>query len=94
MILTEMETEDKPENNLFKVVKPVEPEQEIKTLWELLKQDNDTKEMNEIGEGSTCFEHHYEFWGTWRVKPGTRQEFLEDSGNWPKGVKIIEVKQA
>ena len=105
IMLTEMETEDKPETNLFKVVgefknpkfKPfaiVEPEREVKALWELLKQDNETKEMEEIGEGSTCFEHHYEFWGTWRVKPGTSQEFLEESGNWPKGVKIIEVKQA
>ena len=66
-------TEIESDTNLFKIVgeyknsksKPwaiVEPEKESKTMWELIKADNKTKEIEEIGEGSSCFEHHFEFW--------------------------------
>ena len=72
----------------------VKPEEEVKTLWEKIKKENEAKGIREIGEGSTCFEHLYEFWGTWKVeKPGKNTlEFLKDSANWPKGIKILEVK--
>ena len=40
-------------------------------MWEMINNENKAKGIKEIGEGSTCFEHSYEFWGTWRVeKPG------------------------
>ena len=106
--LKEMKHDQKnetPEKNLYKIkgeyknpgFKPfavVEPEKEIKTLWEILKKDNESKEIEEIGDGSTCFEHVFEFWGTWRVKAGMKESFLQDSRNWPKGIKILEVKPA
>ena len=41
-----------------------EPEKELKTLWELIKSDNKTIGIEEIGEGSTTFEHCFELWGT------------------------------
>ena len=45
--------------------------------------ENEAKGIKEIGEGSTCFEHFYEFCGTWRVKkPGKNTlQFLKDSAN-------------
>ena len=100
--LTEINTENDA-NNLYKIVgeyknpkfKPwskVDPEAVNNALWEALKKENDVAGMVEIGDGSTVFEHHYEFWGTWRVKPGTSQQFLKDPKNWPVGVKITEVK--
>ena len=73
----------------------VEPEKELKTLWENIQNDNAIKGIEEIGEGSICFEHAFEFWGTWKIKkPGINKEFLEDSNNWPKGIQILEVKPA
>ena len=82
----EIELTEMSESNLYRIVgeyknpkfKPwtvIDPEAEVKQLWELLKKENDYNEMEEIGEGSTCFEHHFEFWGVWRVKPGTSKNF-------------------
>ena len=44
------------------------PNKEVKTLWEKLKKDNEITGFEEIVEGSSCFEHCFEFWGTWKVK--------------------------
>ena len=82
-------------NPKFKPWTAVDPDKELKTLWELIKSDNEMKGIEEIGEGSTTFEHCFEFWGTWRVKkPGFTLKYLENSENWPKGIKIKEVKKA
>ena len=94
------------EKDLFKIVGTyknpkytswtvVEPGKEVKTLWEALKVDNEVKGIEEIGEGSTCFEHSFEFWGTWKTKkPEINSDFLRKSENWPRGIKILEVKPA
>ena len=81
-------------NPKFKPFSVVEPERKIKVLWEMINNENKAKGIKEIGEGSTCFEHSYEFWGTWRVeKPGRNTlEFLKCPENWPRGTKILEVK--
>ena len=91
-------------NDLFKIegeyknpnTKPwsvVDPEKEFKILWDMIKSDNKIKGIEEIGEGSMCFEHCFEFWGTWKMKkPGISMSYLKDSDNWPKGIKITEVK--
>ena len=93
-------------NDLFKIIgkyknpkfeswSNVEPGKEVKFLWEALKEDNEKKGIEEIGEGSTCFEHYFEFWGTWKVKKKeVNGDFLKNSGNWPRGVEILEVKPA
>ena len=58
-------------NNLFKIegvfknpnFKPwssIDPNKEVKLLWEALEKDNKEKGIEEIGEGSTCFEHNLE----------------------------------
>ena len=52
-------------NPTFKPFATVEPQKEIKPLWENIKHDNEIKGIEEIGKGSTCFEHAFEFWGTW-----------------------------
>ena len=79
----------------FKPWTTIEPEKHLKTLWDMLKEDNRIKGIEEIGEGSTCFEHCFEFWGTWKVKKeGITVDFLKNSDNWPKGIKITEVKPA
>ena len=73
------DTTNENEKNLFKIVGKyknpkfqawsiVEAEKEVKHLWEVLKEDNEMKDIEEIGEGSTCFEQHFEFWGMWKVK--------------------------
>jgi hypothetical protein len=47
-----------------------------------IEKDNKDKGIEEIGEGSTYFEHNFEFWGTWKIKkPGITIGFLQ---NWPK----------
>ena len=50
--------------------------------------------MAEIREGSSYFENHIEFWGTWRVNRISEvdEEFLKKSENWPKDVEIIELE--
>ena len=68
------------------------PQVEIKTLWEGIKKYNDEKGITEIGDGSKNFEHCFEFWGTWKVNPNINEKFLKDCQNWPKGIKILEVK--
>ena len=73
----------------------VEPEKHVKTLWDILEADNALKGIEEIGEGSTCFEHCFKVWGIWKVKKkGITLDFLKNSANWPKGIKITEVKPA
>ena len=82
-------------NPNFQPWNKVEPDKEVKILWEVLTRDNKAKGIEEIGEGSTCFEHCFEFWGTWKLKrEGITLDFLKNSENWPKGVKIREVKPA
>ena len=82
-------------NPSFRAWSRVDPEGEVKVLWEKLKNMGKVEGIEEIGEGSTCFEHHFEFWGTWRVKKeGITEEFLKNNRNWPKGVKITNVKTA
>ena len=82
-------------NPQFKSWTNVDPGKEVKILWESLERINKEMGIEEIGEGSTCFEHCFEFWGTWRVKKdGMTIDFLKNSENWPKGVKITEVKPA
>ena len=82
-------------NPNFKPWSSVDPNKEVKHLWEALEKDNIKNGIEEIGEGSTCFEHNFEFWGTWKIKkPGITVEFLKSLENWPKGIKNIEVKPA
>ena len=79
----------------FRPWSSVDPEKEVKVLWGKLEDSGKIMGLEEIGEGSTCFEHHFEFWGTWRVnKEGITDEFLKNAENWPKGVKITYVKPA
>ena len=105
--IPEFVQEETFENDLFKIVgkyknpkfKPfsvVEPEKEIKVLWEIINAENKSKGIKEIGEGSTFFEHLYEFLGTWRGDKPRRNtlEFLKSAENWPKGIRILEVKPA
>ena len=78
----------------FKPWSKLDPEKGVKILWETLKDDNSKRGIEEIGDGSTCFEHCYEFWGKWKAKePDGRLdiEFLKGSKNWPKGVTILDV---
>ena len=82
-------------NPNFKPWSCLDPNKEVKLLWEALEKDNNEKGIEEIGEGSTCFEHNFEFWGTWKIKKsGITVEFLKNLENWPKGIKKIEVKPA
>ena len=76
----------------FKPFEKINPQEEVKALWEVIKKDNETKGIKEVGDGSTCFEHCFEFWGTWKVNPEQNEQFLKDCKNWPKGIKIIEVE--
>ena len=79
----------------FRAWTTLDPENEVKFLWEKIKSDDKLKGIHEIGEGSTCFEHCYEFWGTWKImKPGLSIDFLKNAENWPKGIKILEVEPA
>ena len=81
-------------NPKFRPFETVEPNKDIKVLWEAIDKENRKHEMVEIGDGSTCFEHFFEFWGKWKVKPGTTKNFLMDTKTWPDGVKILDVKPA
>ena len=69
-------------NPSFRPWSKVNPEEENKKLWEAIKKDNIEKGIIEIGDGSTCFEHCYEFWGTWKVSPQINGKFLSDNKNW------------
>jgi hypothetical protein len=69
----------------------VDPEKDCKLSWEMIKDRDRNNDIEEIGEASSYFENHIEFWGTWKVK-GSREEFLQNVKNWPKGVEILELK--
>ena len=79
-------------NPKFKPWSVAKPEEEVKTLWEIIKKENEAKGIKEIGEGSTCCEHFYEFWGTWIVGDlrTNTMHFLKDSANWLKGIQITQ----
>ena len=48
-----------------------------------------------IGEASASFEHCFEFLGTWRIKNARiAKNYISDSNNWAKGIKITDVKSA
>jgi hypothetical protein len=78
-ILTKWDSQKSSINigNLYLIV---EPEKQLKILLDMLKADNKAKGIEEIGEGSTCFEHCFEFWGTLKVKKeGIPVVFLKNS---------------
>ena len=81
-------------NPMFKPWSVVKPEEEVKTLWKLIEAANHGIGIKEIGEGSTCFEHCFEFWGIWKVQNDVNmsKDALKDTANWPKGVKILDVE--
>ena len=79
-------------NPKFRPFEKLDPQAEVKTLWEAIKKDNKEKGIEEIGEGSTSFEHCFEFWGVWKMNEEKDEKFLADAKNWPKGIKIVEVK--
>ena len=81
-------------NPMFKPWSVVKPEEEVKTLWKLIEAANHGIGIKEIGEGSTCFEHCFEFWGTWKVQNNSKLsiDVLKNTANWPKGVKILDVE--
>ena len=67
----------------------------MKVLWDDIKTVNSEIGIEEIGEGSSCFEHFFEFWGTWQVKKeNITLDYLKNSENWPRGVKITKVEPA
>ena len=58
-------------NPNYKAWSVVDPEEEVKNIWKSIEEANKTIGIKEIGEGSTCFEHSYEFWGSWKVENGS-----------------------
>ena len=58
-------------NPNYKAWLVVDPEEEVKNIWKSIEEANETIGIKEIGEGSTCFEHSYEFWGSWKVENGS-----------------------
>ena len=82
-------------NPKFKPWSKINPEEEIKIMWEAIRNESNKKGIKEIEEASASFEHCFEFWGTWRVnKPGITLEYLENSKNWSQGIKITQIKEA
>ena len=82
-------------NPKFKPWTKVNPEEDVKIMWDAIKKESDIKGIEEIGEASATFEHCFEFWGTWRVKkPGITLKYLENSENWTQGIKITKVKHS
>ena len=81
-------------NPMFKPWSVVKPEEEVKTFWKLIEAANHGIGIKEIGEGSTCFEHCFEFWGMWKVQKNVELSIhaLKNTANWPKGVKILDVE--
>ena len=64
-------------------------------MWDTIKQESEAKGIEEIGEASASFKHCFEFWGTWRIKKaGIAKNYISDSDNWAKGIKITDVKSA
>ena len=73
----------------------IDPREEVKIMWEAIKDDSNVKGIEEIGEASATFEHSFEFWGTWEIqKLGITNKDVADSDNWANGIKITEVKSA
>ena len=74
-------------------VAPIPSEEEIKTLWKRIEAANHSLGIKEIGEGSTCFEHCFEFWGTWKIQNAEKINIadLKNAENWPNGTKILDV---
>ena len=82
-------------NPKYKSWSEIDPSEEVKIMWEALKNESNVKGMEEIGEASATFEHSFEFWGTWKIKkPGITNKDVADSDNWANGIKIAEVKSA
>ena len=81
-------------NPMFKPWSVVKPEEEIKTLWKRIEAANHSLGIKEIGEGSTCFEHCFEFWGTWKIQNAEKINIavLKNAENWPNGTKILDVE--
>ena len=73
----------------------LDPEKEVKLMWNLIKYESEKIGIEGIGEASATFEHCFEFWGTWKIKkPGLKLKYLQNSENWSKGIRITEVKHA
>ena len=82
-------------NANFKPWSKIEPQNVMKVLWDDIKTVNSEISIEEIGEGSSCFEHFFQFWGTWQVKKeNITLDYLKNSENWPRGVKITKVEPA
>ena len=81
-------------NPNYKAWSVVNPEEEVKNIWKSIEEANKMIGIKEIGEGSTCFEHCYEFWGSWKLKNGSQltTDVLKNPDNWPKGTKIRNLK--
>ena len=81
-------------NPKFKAWSFVNPEEEAKNLWKSIEDTNKTLGIKEIGEGSTCFEHCYEFWGSWKIETGSKltTEVLKSPNSWPEGTRIRDLK--
>ena len=90
-----LKIEGKFKNPKFQSWSKIDPSEEIKVMWEALKNESDAKGIEEIGEASATFEHCFEFWGTWRIKkPGITKKDITDANNWPKGITITDVKSS
>ena len=107
--LTEISVKDEEECVVDKMIKiegefknpnlkpwtKLDPEKEVKLMWDIIKYESEKMGIEEIGEASATFEHCFEFWGTWKIKkPGVKLKYLQNSENWSKGIKITEVKNA
>ena len=81
-------------NPQFKPWSVVNPEEEVKNLWKNIEEANKIIGIKEIGEGSTCFEHCYEFWGSWKIETGSKltTEVLKSPNSWPEGTRIRDLK--
>ena len=77
------------ENEIINIV----GENKNRNLWKSIDEANKKIGIKEIGEGSTCFEHYYEFWGSWKIENGSKLtiEVLRNPSNWPKETKIRDV---
>ena len=54
-------------------------------MWEAIEHEKEAQGI----------EHCFEFWGTWRIKKaGIAKNYISDSDNWAKGIKITDVKSA
>ena len=63
--------EGEHKNANFKPWSKIEPHDVMKVLWDNIKTVNSEIGIEEIGEGSSCFEHCFAFWWTLQVKKKT-----------------------